>query len=222
MLASVVVVALKGMLFQVTEFARFRKKSNRDAFVWMITFLTVIILSIDIGLLVGIILSVLCIFCNSLQADMYILGIIPNTELFVDLERFEKAIEIPFMKIVHYSGSISFATKASFRNRLCNKLGVNLLKEMKHADHKRIENSTAKPFHSNLNFKHLVLDFCALSSVDPSSVAMLTTLITDFNKLNIKVSVTGCSSNIYEILLKNEFDHMNILFPTIPDAIRSI
>lgn len=213
-------MALKGMLFQVKEFPRFKKKSCRDGFVWMVTFLTVIIVSIDIGLLVGIILSIVCIFCNSLSADICILGVVPTTELFLDIERFQKAIEIPFLKIFHYSGSINFATKASFRNRLCNKLGVNLLKEMKHADHKRCER--AKPFHSNLNFKHLVLDFSALSSIDPSSVVMLTTLITDFNKLNIKVSVAGCSSNIYEVLLRNEFDHMNTLYPTIPDAIRSI
>lgn len=210
------------MLFQVNEFPKFRKKSNRDGFVWMMTFLTVIIVSIDIGLLVGIVLSVMCIFCNSLQAEISILGVIPNTELFLDIERFEKAIEIPFVKIFHYSGSINFATKASFRNRLCNILEINLLKEMKHADHRRTENSNTKTFQSKLNFKHLILDFSALSSVDASSVIMLTTLITDFNKLNIRVSIAGCSSTIYEVLLKNEFDHMNILYPTIPDAIRSM
>lgn len=186
----------------------------------MATFLTVIILSIDIGLLVGIILSILCIFCNSLDANISILGHIPNTELFLDIERFEKAIEIPFVKIFHYSGSINFATKASFRNRLCNKLGINLLKEMKYAG-KAISRTKSKAFVSSLNFKHLVLDFSALSFIDPSSVKMLTALINDFNKLDVKLSIVGCSSNIYESLLKNEFDFMDLLFPTIQDAIRS-
>lgn len=186
----------------------------------MATFLTVIILSIDIGLLVGIVLSVLCIFCNSLEADTSILGNIPKTELFLDIERFEKAIEIPFVKIFHYSGSINFATKASFRNRLCNKLGINLLKEMKYYG-KSMSETKSKAFVSSLNFKHLVLDFSALTFIDPSSVKMLTTLINDFNKLDVKLSIVGCSSNIYETLLKNEFDFMDTLFPTIQDAIRS-
>lgn len=217
-LASVVVVALKGMLMQVTDFPRFKNKSKMDGFVWMATFLAVAGISIDIGLLVGIVLSVMCIFCNSLKAQITVLGSIPNTDLFLDIERFEKAIEIPFVKIVHYSGSINFATKAAFRNGLCNKLGINLLKELKYADN---EKSKGKKFISNLIFNHLCLDFSALSLIDPSSVNMLTTLIKDFNRLNVRVSVVGCSSNIYEILIKNEFEFINVLFPTIHDAIQS-
>ena len=144
------------------------------------------------------------------------LGNIPNTDLFLDIERFEKAIEIPFVKIFHYAGSINFATKASFKNRLCSKLGVNLLKELKYADKEKLK---SKKFISNLNFKQLVLDFSALSSIDPSSVNMLTTLIIDFNKLSVNVHITGTSSAIYEIFMKNEFKFMHILYPTIADAI---
>lgn len=215
-----VVVALKGMLTQVTEFPRFQKKSKIDGFVWMATFLTVVIVSIDIGLLVGIILSVLCIFCNGLDASICILGNIPDTDLFLDIERFEKAVEIPFIKIFHYCGGINFATKASFRNRLCQKLGINLLKELKNAD-KQNEEKKGKTFLTNVNFKHLILDFSALSSIDPSSVTMLTNLINDFNKLSVNVRITGCSSQIYDILLKNDFDFIHTLYPTIPDAIYS-
>lgn len=207
------------MLVQVTEFPRFKKKSQMDGFVWLATFLTVVIVSIDIGLLVGIIFSIMSILCNSLQAHICILGNIPNTDLFLDIARFEKAIEIPFVKIFHYSGSINFATKASFRNRLCSLLGINLLKELKHAGI-RSTNSNGKTFITNINFKHLVLDFSALSFIDPSSVNMLTTLIKDFNKLSVNVSIVGCSTNIYEILLRNEFDFITILYPTIPDAIQ--
>lgn len=201
---------------QVTDFPRFKKKCNMDGFVWMATFLVVCFVSIDIGLLVGVILSVLCVFCNSLKAHICILGHIPNTDLFLDIDTFEKAIEIPYVKIFHYNGSINFATKASFRNRLCNKLGINLTKELKYAD---LGKSKGKNFVSGLSFRHLVLDFNALSFIDPSSVAMLTNLIKDLNRLNVKVSMTGCSTKIFEILIKSEFSFMNILYPTIQDAI---
>jgi solute carrier family 26, other len=219
-LASVIVVALKGMLTQVTEFPRFKQKSKMDGFVWMATFLTVVIVAIDIGLLVGIILSVFCIFCNSLKAHICILGNIPNTDIFLDIERFEKAIEIPSKKIFHYSGGINFATKASFRNRLCKKLGVNLLKELKNVD-KPDDKSKGKVFTSNLNFTHLIIDFSALSFIDPSSVKMLENVIRDFMKLNISVSIAGCTTKIYEILINNEFSFVRLMYPTIQDAIHS-
>lgn len=219
-LASVVVVALKGMLVQVMEFPRFQRKSKLDGFVWMATFLAVTIVSIDIGLLVGIVLSILCIFYHSIEAEICLLGNVSNTELYLDIDRFEKAIEIPSVKMFRYSGSINFATKASFRNRLCDKLGINLLKELKYAD-KRSEKPIGNAFCSKIFFNHLVLDFSGLSSIDPSSVNMLTTLINDFTKLSVKVSIAGCSSKIYETLIKNEFDFMNILYPSISDTIRS-
>lgn len=203
---------------QVTEFPRFKRKSKADGFVWMATFLAVVIVSIDIGLLVGICLSILCIFCNSLRAHICILGNIPHTDLFLDIERFEKAVEIPFVKIFHYSGSINFATKASFRNRLSEKLRINLLRELENFEN-RIVSSKGKVFVSNLNFNLLILDFSALSSIDPSSINMLTSLIVDFNKLNVNVNIAGCSSRIYEILIDNEFAYLRNLYPTIQDAI---
>lgn len=177
--------------------------------------------AIDIGLLVGIILSIMCIFVNSLKAHICLLGNIPGTDIFLDIERFEKAIEIPFKKIFHYSGGINFATKTSFRNRLCNKLGINLMKELKNVDKQDLK-PKGKQFSSNLNFQHLIIDFSALSFIDPSSVNMLENVIKDFIKLNIKVSIAGCSTKIYEILINNEFSFINLLYPTIQDAIHSL
>lgn len=220
-LASVVVVALKGMLWQVKEFFKFKEKSKIDAFIWMITFLTVVIISIDMGLLAGVILSVFCIFCNGIQSNTNILGNIPNTDLFLDIERYEKATEIPFVKIFQYQGSINFATKASFKNQLCHKLGIDLLKELKNKVTTPSAKSNKKVFVSNLHFKHLILDFSALTSIDASSINMLTNLIKDFHMLDVRVSIAGCSCIIYEILIHNKFSLMETLYPTIQDAIHS-
>lgn len=208
------------MLTQVTEFPRFKQKSKMDGFVWMVTFLAVVVVAIDIGLLVGIVLSILCIFINSLKAHICLLGNIPDTDIYLDVERFEKAVEIPRKKIFHYSGGINFATKASFRNRLCNKLGINLLKELKHVDGQYTKEKSKK-FTSDLNFEHLIVDFSALSFIDPSSVNMLECLIKDFIKLNVKFSIAGCSTKIYEVLTESGFSFMNLLYPTIQDAILS-
>jgi solute carrier family 26, other len=208
------------MLTQVTEFPKFKQKSKMDGFVWMATFLAVVIVAIDIGLLVGIVLSVLCIFINSLKAHICLLGNIPDTDMFLDIERFEKAKEVPLKKIFHYSGGINFATKTSFRNRLCRKLGIDLLEELKNADRKDVK-PKGKTFSSNLNFQHLILDFSGLSFIDPSSVNMLENVIRDFIKLNVQVSIAGCSTKIYETLINNEFSFIHLLYPTIHDAIRS-
>lgn len=55
------------MLLQVLQVKQFWKMSHLDAIVWLVTFLTVVIFSIDIGLLVGIMLSLACIFIRGMK-----------------------------------------------------------------------------------------------------------------------------------------------------------
>jgi solute carrier family 26 protein len=192
----------------------------------MMTFLSVVIFSIDIGLLIGLSMSILCIFCSGIKAHFSILGHLPNSDLYLDIESFQRVIEIPFVKIVRYSGSINYATKACFKNKLCDKLGINLIRELRNHDDQLEENlkistKNCSNFLSNLNFKHLVIDFNALTNIDASSIAMLTELIKDFNKLNVKVSLVCFSTRVIEIFMRNDFSFMKSVYPTIHDAIHS-
>ncbi|KAL7034789.1 hypothetical protein ACKWTF_008094 [Chironomus riparius] len=218
-LAGVVVVAIKGMLMKISEFNHFRRKSNRDGFVWLLTFLSVVIFSIDVGLLVGVCLSVLCLFFYGINSHMCVLGNVPQTDFYLDIDKFQKAIEIPNVKIVQYSGTINYATKASFRNQLCEILKINLLKEMKQKEMSIDKNGKQSIPSSSISFNHLIIDFGPLANIDSSSIKMLTDLINDFEKLNIKISISSCTTKIYEILIKNEFKFMNMLYPSIQDAV---
>lgn len=63
--------------------------SRLDAIVWLVTFLTVVIVAIDIGLLVGIILSLSCIFIRGMKPYTCLLGHIPKTDLYLDTTRYK-------------------------------------------------------------------------------------------------------------------------------------
>lgn len=211
-------MALKGMLMQIKELCQF--KSREEKIVWLLTFSTVVIVSIDIGLLVGIVLNLCCILINGMKPYTCILGRIPGTSHFLDVEKFEKAVEVPFVKIFHYGGSLNFATKTSFKSLLCKKLGINLINELQirlKPDSKKTDRKLS--FGSTLSFKYVILDFSALTFIDSSSINMLTSLMDDFEKLGIRVHITGCSSHIYDILVRNDFKHLCQLFPAIPDVL---
>lgn len=151
-LASVVVVALKGMLMQTKEFFVFWKLSRLDAAVWMATFMSVVIFSIDIGLLVGIVLSLACIFIRGMKPYTCLLGHIPKTDLYLDINRYRavsndqmippplvdwnelnvlQAEELNSIKIYHYCGSLNFASRTSFKTELCSKVGIDLATEIR-------------------------------------------------------------------------------------------
>lgn len=206
---------------QIREFFQF--KSREEKIVWILTFLTVVIVSIDIGLLIGIVLNLCCILINSLKPHTAILGRVAGTNLFLDVEKFEKAVEIPFVKIFHYGGSMNFATKTVFKSALCEKLGINLIRELQTLTKPDLKKTDGKiSFDSSLGFKYLILDFSALTFIDSSSINLLTSLIDDFEKLDTRIHITGCSSQIYDTLLKNDFKHLSKLFPGIPDVLVSL
>lgn len=77
------------MLLQFKQFFVFYKLSVLDAIVWMVTFLTVVVVAIDIGLLVGIILSLTCIFIRGMKPYTCLLGNVPNTDLYLDIKRYK-------------------------------------------------------------------------------------------------------------------------------------
>ncbi|CAG5081485.1 Similar to Slc26a5: Prestin (Rattus norvegicus) [Cotesia congregata] len=86
-LASIIVVALKGMFLQVKDLIKFFKLSASDAAVWIATFLTVIILDVEYGLLVGAIFCLLKLIMLSMKPYTCKLAVVPGTELYLDTNR---------------------------------------------------------------------------------------------------------------------------------------
>jgi solute carrier family 26 protein len=88
-LASVIVVALKSMVMQIGDVYKFWKLSKMDALVWLATFLTVVFVSIEIGLLTGVVMSLATIFVLSLKPHTCLLGSVPHTDLYMNIERYK-------------------------------------------------------------------------------------------------------------------------------------
>lgn len=78
---------------QMKHFIEFWKISRLDALIWMATFLAVVIFAIDIGLLVGIVMSLAVIFIRDLKPYTCLLGHVPNTDLYLDIKRY-KAVSL--------------------------------------------------------------------------------------------------------------------------------
>lgn len=130
-LASVIVVSLKSMLLQVKQFFHFWHLSRLDAVVWLVTFLTVCLVALDVGLAVGVALSLASIFIRGMKPYVCLLGNVPHTDFYVDVQRYKAAEELPMVKIFHYCGSLNFASRDSFKALLCDRIGLDLRREVR-------------------------------------------------------------------------------------------
>ncbi|CAH1164194.1 unnamed protein product [Phaedon cochleariae] len=239
-LASVIVVSLKGMLMQVKDIKKFWKLSKLDAAVWIMTFFTVVLVGMDVGLLVGVAMSLISIFIFSFKPYTCLLGSVPHTDLYLDITKYKGAKEIDGMKLFHYSGGLNFATKNIFRDELYKLVDLNPQKEhinrkKLEATQKKLENST-KTFNEkklvklsgkiNMTLKCVIMDFSSLSYIDPSGVSMLQNVIESFRKLNVSFYIAGCSDRVYDTMVKcdlvgNGSEAIKI-FPSIHDAVECV
>ncbi|XP_065088759.1 solute carrier family 26 member 6-like [Ochlerotatus camptorhynchus] len=100
------------------------------------TFLTVVLVAIDIGLLVGMVLSICSIFFRGMKPYTCLMENVPNMDLYLDVNRYKATIDISEVKIFHFCGSMNFATRAGFKASLCEVLKLNLIKEIKKSKRK--------------------------------------------------------------------------------------
>ncbi|KAI4455182.1 sulfate transporter [Holotrichia oblita] len=199
-LASIIVVALKGMLMQAVMLKKFWRLSKWDAIVWIITFLTTVVVSIDIGLLSGIVISLISIFVRGQRPYTCLLGVVPNTDLYLDCKRYKGVQEIEGIKIFHYCGALNFASKAMFKEQLTKKVGFDPSKLL------------AKIAESKYNNK-----------TDELAVKLLRTLAAEYNELDVALYIASCSGPIFEMLAKcDKYEGQKIkinIYPTIHDAV---
>ncbi|KOC67065.1 Prestin [Habropoda laboriosa] len=215
-LASIIVVALKGMLMKVTEFKRFWKLDKTDGIIWAVTFTTVILLDVEYGLLIGIVFCIGKLILFSVHPYTCSLALVAGTELYLDTNRYKGTVELPGIRIFHYSGSLNFACRQHFRDQVYKIAGQLPRKEsngsFRHDELKEIK-----------KLRTLILDFSALSHMDLAGATTLGNLINEYCEIDIPVYVTGCSGPVYEMMRKcNLLEYKSgqfAMFPTVADAV---
>ena len=89
-LSAVILVSFKGLFLQVNDLAKLWSYSRLDAAVWLTTFFVSVMVDMDYGLLVGVVASALVLLLRAQQPPAFQLGHVPFTDLYLDLDRYQK------------------------------------------------------------------------------------------------------------------------------------
>ncbi|XP_039297154.1 solute carrier family 26 member 6 isoform X2 [Nilaparvata lugens] len=116
-LTGIIIVALRSMFYQVKEFWSAWKQSKRDGFIWMTTFISVILFDIDVALIIGLTISVISLVIIGQKPSIATLGRIPSTSIYLDQKRYQ-AEKVPGILILQVAGAMNFANKEAIRVKL--------------------------------------------------------------------------------------------------------
>lgn len=215
-LAAIIIVALKSMLWQFKDVKKYYKESKLDALVWIGTFCTVVIIDIDIGLLVGIILSVFALYMKGFKSYSCMLGQVTGTEIYVDLKSHKNIKEIPKVKIFKYFGSINFATCSSFKKNLCENLNIDCQK-IKAAS----QSSPTEARNLSDGMRNLIIDLSAVAHLDVRGYRTLLEIKNDLKVMDVNLLLASANDVVYSSIERalNIGEEEIEIFPTIHDAV---
>ncbi|XP_022242715.1 solute carrier family 26 member 6-like isoform X2 [Limulus polyphemus] len=170
-LSCVILVALKGMFVQVLELKRVWNVSKIDGMIWLMAFLSIVILDIDYGLILGVVFSILTVVYRSFVPYQGVLANLPDTEIYVDKENFHSAQEILGIKIFCFGGPLYFMNKSIFTEGLKKVIDNDRIAKnnRKEGNIEEDQNNTESlnPIH------HLIIDCSSFSYIDLSGVDTL-------------------------------------------------
>ncbi|XP_069822869.1 solute carrier family 26 member 6 [Dendropsophus ebraccatus] len=125
-LASVVVVNLKGIYKQFMDIPALWKSNKIDLMVWLVTFISTILLNLDLGLAVSIAFSLLTVIFRTQWPHYTLLGQVPSTNIYRDVSQYKQAFEIPGVKIFRSSCTLYFANAELYANAVKNMCGIDV------------------------------------------------------------------------------------------------
>ncbi|XP_031463730.1 solute carrier family 26 member 6 [Phasianus colchicus] len=125
-LSAIIIINLKGMFKQFTDLRTLWKSNRVDLMVWVVTFIATLLLNLDIGLGASVAFALLTVIFRTQLPHYSILGRVTDTDVYKDVAEYEKAQEVPGIKIFRSSSTIYFANVEMYSDALKKKSGINV------------------------------------------------------------------------------------------------
>ncbi|KAM3617149.1 uncharacterized protein V6R79_002960 [Siganus canaliculatus] len=248
-LACINVTSLRQMFLQFQDLPELWRISKIDFMVWVVTWLSVVILNVDLGLAIGVVFSMMTVICRTQRAGCSVLGRASNTEIYRPLENHSKCYEVPGVKILTYNGPIYYGNRNFFRQEMSRLLGLTpekirsrekarkaLEKREREATINTVDRGIANTSFSSENefFKSVsaettesdvqavLIDCSSVIFVDVAGARLFTQMCTECQKVGVSVYLANCNESILKILTSSGLmNYMNPqhIFVTVHDAV---
>ncbi|KAK7099201.1 prestin-like [Littorina saxatilis] len=121
MLSAMIVAAMKDLLFQVTILKQLWYINKSDFFIWLLTAVCSVFGDLDIGLLVGVVVSMVTVLIVSQLAKGTLLGKSSYEDLIIDLDR-RGIFPFPGVTIFRFESQLHFASAERFKSEMYRKV----------------------------------------------------------------------------------------------------
>ncbi|XP_027026082.1 solute carrier family 26 member 10 [Tachysurus fulvidraco] len=244
-LACINVTSLRQMLLQFQDLPDLWRVSKIDFLVWLVTWLSVVVLNVEMGLAIGVVFSMMTVICRTQRANCTVLGRASNTEIYRPINNHNKCYEVPGVKILTYNGPIYYGNRSFFKADVSQLLGltperIHSREKARKALEKRekesintVDQGLANTSFSSENgfFKSetipnevqtILIDCSSVIFVDVAGAKLFIQMCIDCQKMGVQIFLANCNESVLEILTASGLmSYMNPqhIFVTVHDAV---
>lgn len=238
----IVCVGLLRLFRQFKDVVTFYRLSTPDLLAWLMVFIATVLLGVDLGLVVGLSFSLMIVIVRVALPYTAILGQVPGTEMFQNINDFEKINTIPGLLIFQFHAPLCIVSSYVFRRRLelaaqldrrqWEKKNEGILKKLItklsrfcEKDGSVVHNAEDTPSSSkdvSSTLHTIVVDCGTIGFFDAGGVNTLTQIVQDFSVAGIQVIFAAMTKKNRDMLERSGFFKKfgeEWLFPTIKDAV---
>ncbi|XP_029108491.1 sulfate anion transporter 1 [Scleropages formosus] len=243
-LACIIIVSLRGALRKFCDVPRQWRINKVDCIVWMVTMSASALLSVELGLLVGVVFSMLCVVFQTQKPKVALMGQIQGSNHYEDIEEYNDLLTVPKVRIVRFQAPLYYANKDYFLTSLYKAVDLEPVIEiskMKKAEKKAKMLAAKKtgetsPERTNgdvtaglvsreLDFHTLILDCSSMPFIDTTGMVTLKGLVKDYGEVGVRVVLACCQPSVIDALKRGSFfgvadkDIHTLFFHTVHSAV---
>nr|XP_045008799.1 solute carrier family 26 member 10 isoform X1 [Jaculus jaculus] len=194
-LACINITSMRQMFFQMQELPRLWHVSRMDFSVWMVTWVAVVTLNVDLGLAVGVVFSMMMVVCRTQRVQCLVLGLAEGTELYRPLRESHKLLQVPGLCILSYPTPLYFGTRGQLRHNLewHLRLGERGKESAKPGG---LPGAVAEPV------RVVILDFSGVTFADAAGAREVAQLASRCQDAGIYLLLAQCNALVLETLTR--------------------
>lgn len=205
-LASIIISAVIGLIDYDAAILIW-KIDKFDFIACMGAFLGVVFVSVEIGLLIAVTISFAKILLQVTRPRTAILGRIPRTNVYRNIQQYPEATKVPGVLIVRVDSAIYFSNSNYTRERILRWL-IDEEEHLKAAELPRIE--------------FLIVEMSPVTDIDTSGIHALEELLSSLQKRDVKLVLANPGRVVIDKLHASGFANLigdDKIFLTVADAV---
>lgn len=222
-LGVITIVNLRGALRKFLDLPKMWRLNKVDTTIWLVTMAASALVSTELGLLIGICFSMLCVILRSQMPASSLLGQVEHSEIYESLSTYKNLQVTPGVQVFRFEAPLYYVNRQSFKSALYKLTGVNpiMVKAIeKKAEKKRqkLQKSECSASYSGtqgevvlqlvrepLPFHTLVIDCSAIQFLDTGGVTTMKEVFKEYKDVDIRVLLAQCNASVHDSLRRGEY-----------------